>query len=99
MIAQIQSFLIAHPLVELSMVIAVLVVSGYAAKALRQPVLVGYIFGGVLLSPQVLDLIVHQEQLETYAHFGVSLLLFMVGLGLNPHIIREVGKVSIIAGV
>lgn len=49
--------------------------------------------------PQVFDAIYNTENIAFYAHFGVSLLLFMVGLWLNPAIIKEVGKVASIAWV
>ncbi len=37
--------------------------------------------------------------LEVFAQMGIALLLFIVGLGLNPKVIKEVGKVSLITGI
>jgi Kef-type K+ transport system membrane component KefB len=31
-----------------------------------------------------------------FSHLGVALLLFMVGIGLNPREIKETGKVSLL---
>jgi len=72
----IQSFLIGNPLIELWMVTLVLVVAGYIMKTLKQPVLIWYILWWLLLWPQVFDVINNYENIEFYAHFGVSLLLF-----------------------
>ncbi len=92
-------FLIENPLIELWFVTLVLVVIGYIVKLLKQPVLIWYILGWLILWPQVFNVIQHYSNIEFYAHFGVSLLLFMVWLWLNPGIVKEVGKVSTIAWV
>ncbi|MBA3064321.1 sodium:proton exchanger, partial [Candidatus Woesearchaeota archaeon] len=39
------------------------------------------------------------EAIATFAHIGIAFLLFVVGLNLNPRIIKDVGKVSLITGV
>ena len=93
-----QEFLIQNPLIELGLVSLVLVILWYLVKSLRQPILIWYILGWLLLWPQWFDIIHHYEQIQVYAYFGVSLLLFMVWLGLNPSIIKEVWKVAAIAG-
>ena len=95
----IQSFLVNNPLIELWMVTLVLVLSWYIMKRLKQPVLIWYILGWLLLWPQVFDVIHNYENIEFYAHFWVSLLLFMVWLWLNPSIIKEVWKVASIAWI
>ncbi|USN55173.1 MAG: cation:proton antiporter [Candidatus Peribacteria bacterium] len=51
----------------------------------------------MLIGPEAFNIIQHHDNIEFYAHFGVSLLLFMVGLGLSPSIVREVGKVAVVA--
>ena len=44
--------------------------------------------------------IVHtSDTLDIFAHFGIALLLFIIGLGLNPKIIKEVGKTATFTGV
>jgi len=95
----IQYFLIENPLIELWLITLILVAFGFVAKTLRQPILVWYILGWLLLGPQGFNIIHHYENIQFYAHFWVSLLLFMVWLGLNPWIIKEVWKVSAIAGI
>ena len=44
----------------------------------------GYIVAGALIGPQVLGLIDDPEQLTSVAEIGIALLLFIVGLELQP---------------
>ncbi len=44
----------------------------------------GYIVGGVIIGPQVLDLVGEPERLASISELGIALLLFIIGLELNP---------------
>ncbi len=44
----------------------------------------GYIVGGVIIGPHVLGLFRNPEQLASITELGIALLLFIVGLELNP---------------
>lgn len=68
-------------------------------RLLRQPLIIGYILTGILVGPAALGLIHSEDAVEVLGKFGIVLLLFIVGLGLNPRFIRELGKVAFIAGV
>jgi Kef-type K+ transport system membrane component KefB len=68
-------------------------------RFLKQPLMIGYILTGVIVGPSVLHIIKTPETIEVMGNFGVALLLFIVGLGLNPRVIKEVGKVSLLAGL
>ena len=46
--------------------------------------MLGYLVGGILIGPSVLGLIGEPERALQYAEFGVVMLLFVVGLELNP---------------
>src|SRR3989338_5633983 len=85
--------------IDLSIII--LIEIGFAAlmRLLRQPLIIGYILTGIVVSPYFLGLFRSSDDITTFGQVGVALLLFMVGLSLNPQVIREVGKVSIITGV
>ncbi|USN55388.1 MAG: cation:proton antiporter [Candidatus Peribacteria bacterium] len=37
--------------------------------------------------------------IELFSHLGIALLLFMVGLGLNPKVIKEHGKTAVGVGL
>ena len=99
MLESIQLFFWENPLFELWLVTIILMCMGFVSKVCRQPVIVWYILWGLLLWPELLNLVQHDEKIQVYAYFGISLLLFLVWLGLSPSIIKEVWKVASIAGI
>jgi Kef-type K+ transport system membrane component KefB len=60
---------------------------------------VGYIATGIIVGPYLLNLIGSNEIIEIFSKLGIALLLFMVGLHLNPRVIKDVGFVSLVTGV
>jgi len=84
---------------ELSIIIAIAAVVSILMKVLKQPLVVGYILSGILVGPYFLDLLHSVEALELFSKIGIAILLFIVGLSLNPIVIREVGKVSLLTGI
>jgi len=84
---------------ELSIIIVTAAGVSILIKLLKQPLVVGYILSGVLVGPYFLNLLNSVEALELFSKIGIAILLFIVGLSLNPIVIREVGKVSLITGV
>jgi glutathione-regulated potassium-efflux system protein KefB len=44
----------------------------------------GYIVGGALIGPQLLSLVADPEDLASFSEIGIALLLFIVGLELQP---------------
>ena len=85
--------------VELSVIIIIAVAVGWIMRLLRQPLVIGYILTGIIVSPNFLNIVSSTEAIATFAHIGIAFLLFVVGLNLNPRIIKDVGKVSLITGV
>ena len=85
--------------VELSVIIIIAVAVGWIMRLLRQPLVIGYILTGIIVSPHFLNIVSSTEAIATFAHIGIAFLLFVVGLNLNPRIIKDVGKVSSITGV
>lgn len=83
---------------ELSLIIAIGSGIALVMRLLRQPLIIGHILTGILVGPSALSLINSAETIEVFAKIGIALLLFIIGLGLNPRIIKEVGKVTLIAG-
>lgn len=83
---------------QLSLVIIMGVVISGILSLLKQPSIIGYILTGILIGPAVFNLVPSTASHATLATLGVSLLLFMVGLHLDPRAIKDVGKVSLIAG-
>ncbi|KKR30818.1 hypothetical protein A2715_01810 [Candidatus Woesebacteria bacterium RIFCSPHIGHO2_01_FULL_39_32] len=81
---------------QLSILLVVAAVFAFAAKLLRQPLLVGYLFAGVALS--VSGLITDHFALENLGKIGVALLLFLLGLEMNIKEVATIGKHASIAG-
>jgi Kef-type K+ transport system membrane component KefB/Trk K+ transport system NAD-binding subunit len=90
---------VSEVFIELSIIIIIAIAVTVITKLLRQPLIIGYILTGILVSPYFLDIVHSKDAISTFAEIGVALLLFMVGLNLNPKIIKDVGKVSLITGV
>ena len=86
-------------LVELSVVIIVALVITAGMRLLRQPSIVGYLIAGIVAGPLILDLIGDRSGFEPFAKIGISLLLFSVGLNLNPRAVKNLGKVVIVTGI
>ncbi len=85
--------------VELSLIIVMAASMAFVMRLLRQPLIVGYIATGIIVGPYVLNLLHAREEMELFSKIGISILLFIVGLTLNPDIIREVGKSSAVTGI
>jgi Kef-type K+ transport system membrane component KefB len=79
---------------ELSIVIAIGAVISLIMRLIHQPLIIGYILTGIVVGPTVLNVATNNETLDIFAEIGIALLLFIIGLGLNPRVIKEVGKVS-----
>lgn len=61
--------------------------------------IIGYILTGLLVGPAFLGVIKSGDNIEVFAQFGIALLLMIVGLGLNPRVIREVGRIAALIGL
>ncbi len=85
--------------IELSIIIGITVLIAGIMRLLRQPLIIGYILTGIIVSPYFLNIVRSTETIAIFAQIGVILLLFIVGLSLSPKVIKEVGKVSLITGI
>lgn len=83
---------------ELSLIIAIGTGMALLMRLIRQPLIIGHILTGILVGPTILHLVKSADTIEVFSNIGIALLLFVIGLGLNPRVIREVGKVAALAG-
>jgi Kef-type K+ transport system membrane component KefB/Trk K+ transport system NAD-binding subunit len=74
-------------------------VAGLLALRLRQPLIIGFIAVGILAGPSGLNWIRSVDQIHTMAEMGLALLLFIVGLKLDVHLIRTMGRVALATGL
>ncbi|MFQ5620904.1 MAG: cation:proton antiporter [Candidatus Nanoarchaeia archaeon] len=84
---------------ELSIILLIAAVLAYIGSLLRQPLIIGYILTGVLVGPPVWNLITATDTVTTLSQIGIALLLFMVGMYLNPRMIKNLGKISLFTGL
>src|SRR5690606_1658780 len=61
-------------------------------RLLKQPLIMGYILTGILVGPSLLNIISAKDAFHSFSEIGITLLLFIIGLGLNPSVIRNLGK-------
>ena len=70
-----------------------------AARALRLPLMVGYIAAGILVGPYTSGPKVEQtHEIELLAEIGVALLLFSLGLELSFRDLQPVRRVALLGG-
>ncbi|MFH1786250.1 MAG: cation:proton antiporter [archaeon] len=81
-----------------AIIVTTLAVSG-ALRLLKQPLIIGYILSGAIIGPAALNLVRSHDAIANFSQLGVVFLLFIVGLNLNPRVIRDVGKVALVTGV
>ena len=72
-----------HALTHLATILAAAFLGGAVFRKLKQPVLVGYIIVGLILSPSVLGVVQGQEEVSLLAELGILLLLFIVGMEID----------------
>ncbi|MGH9197410.1 MAG: cation:proton antiporter, partial [Acidimicrobiia bacterium] len=84
---------------DLAYVFAAAVLGGLVAWLVRQPLIVGYVLGGILISPltpgpAVTDL----HSFELFAEIGVILLMFSIGVEFSLRDLLRVKWVAVIGG-
>ena len=84
---------------ELSIVIAIALILAFLMKLIRQPLIIAYIFSGIVVGPMFLNLVKSQDTLVAFSQMGIAFLLFMLGLNLNLEVLKEVGLVAFITGI
>jgi len=84
---------------EVAVILALAAGMGAVALWLRQPLIVAFILVGILVGPVGFDCIHAHGQIELFAELGIGLLLFVVGLRLNPGLIRSHGTVSLLTAL
>jgi Kef-type K+ transport system membrane component KefB len=81
---------------DIALGIVFAVVAAHVARVLRQPLILGYIAGGALLSP---GLVTSEQSIELIAEIGLILLLFIIGLEIDLRELRRLGRSMLAVGV
>lgn len=78
---------------DLIFVLAAAFVGGAIATAFKQPVIAGYLIGGLIFGPQSLGLIHESADIHTLAEIGIILLMFTLGLESSLPRLRAHSKI------
>ncbi len=72
----------------------------FVGHVLKQPLLLAYIAAGVLIGPGIgFGLVTNLHDIETIAHIGLILLLFLIGLEIDIKKLKESGRSLIVSGL
>ncbi len=74
----------ASAIFEIGLVVLLAGGAGYLARRAGLPAVVGYLAVGLFVSPFTPGYVADRHQLELFADVGVVLLLFEVGIEINP---------------
>jgi Kef-type K+ transport system membrane component KefB len=83
---------------EVAALLLAAAIVGALAVRMRQPLIVAFIAVGVLAGPSVLDVVRAEDEIHLLAELGIALVLFVVGLKLDVHVIRDTGRVAVLTG-
>ena len=86
-------------LTELTIIIVIAALFGIIAKMLKQPTILAYIAGGIVIGSYNFFQLNDRETWEIFADLGIMFLLFLVGLEINYSSIKKVGKHAMLLGI
>ncbi|MBI5391874.1 cation:proton antiporter [Candidatus Woesearchaeota archaeon] len=69
------------------------------SRFIKQPLILGYVFAGILLGPIGFNLLKDQSLISLLIELGIAFLLFLVGLELDLRKLKEVGSLVSITGI
>lgn len=81
-------------LFDIAVIIVFATIIAFIARLFKQPLIIGYIFAGILLGPSFLQLVRNGEIIFALSEIGIAFLLFFVGLEMNIKKLKEVGFFS-----
>lgn len=82
---------------DIAIIVTAALLGGLIAHFLKQPLIIGYIFAGVVVGPHTGGVTVSDaHNIEKLAEIGVALLLFALGLEFSIRELKPVRKIAII---
>src|SRR3989339_797747 len=89
--------------IQLATILFMAFVVSLIVRAFNQPLVIGYIFAGmivaVIIEFSVFDFEISTGLIGLFSEFGIAFLLFIVGLILNPKVIKEIGTSALLIGL
>jgi Kef-type K+ transport system membrane component KefB len=89
----------SHLLHDIGIAIIAATALALVARALRQPLILGYLLAGVLVGPLGLSLVQEQASVALISEIGLILLLFIIGLEMDLKKLMGAGKPLVVTGV
>ena len=84
---------------DLAYVFVAAVLGGLVARRLRQPLVIGYVLGGIIIGPFIAGPSVSEIQVfELIAEIGVILLMYSIGVEFSVRDLLQVRWVSLVGG-
>jgi CPA2 family monovalent cation:H+ antiporter-2 len=83
----------------LVMAVVAAVVGGLFATLIRQPLIIGYLLGGMAIGPYTPGPVIRVEDVQVLAEIGVALLMFALGTEFSIQELKHVGKPAAIGGL
>ena len=87
------------PFLELSIILGITSFISILMYYLKQPLVIGYIISGILCGGYFLNIAHSIHTIELFPKLGIVILLFTIGLHLNPDTLKETGKSAVLAGL
>lgn len=89
-----------HLLTDIGIAITIATVTTLVVHFTRQPMILGYLVAGVIIGPHITPQLLHDpHNIELISEIGLILLLFIIGLELNPQNLIANGKTILITGL
>ena len=85
--------------IQLAVILLAAFIVSYIIQALNQPLIIGYVISGIIISPFLVGIGATTSSIKVFSELGISFLLFIVGLHLNPKVIKEIGGSSLVMGL
>lgn len=82
---------------QIALFVVVAGVFGLIANLFKQPLLIGYLFAGLIMGTT--GIVQDTEMLEILGKIGVTLLLFLLGIEMKTDELSSVGKTALITGL
>lgn len=84
---------------DLVLVFLAATIGGVIATNFRQPPLIGFLLGGMVIGPGGLGVVTELVEVETLASLGIAFLLFSLGIEFSITELQAVRRVVIVGGI
>ncbi|MBI4140882.1 cation:proton antiporter, partial [Candidatus Woesearchaeota archaeon] len=84
---------------DIGFIVIIATICAIVARLLKQPLLLSYILAGIIVGPYGLKLVTNYSTITLASELGIAFLLFIVGLELDINKLKNLGAISIIAGI